>query len=236
MTSDLAYVGRDDDTWRVYVNQQQVGQFDSEADATGFLAAVDQFRSGIAEVDEAALQTIHERIHDLDPASINDTVRLAHDLIEIALAERQVVAGVPGSPDDKLAALTGGVAKSAPARYTLGPVYVPGVPDGHDEQVDADTLQKSIWQWVQDGDRTIYLQHTDRPAGEMVEILTWPQQVTTGLTIDGVEKQHTFPEMTPFMGVIWEPWAWDLVEAGALRGYSIGGTARRVEVDLTEQG
>lgn len=232
--NELAYIGHDGESWRVFVEQQQVGQFDTEADATGFLAAVDQFRSGIDDVDDEALQAIHERIHTIPVDELNDTVRLAHDLIEISLAERQVVAGVNGDPETKLAALQAGVAKSAPARYTLGPVYVPGVPDGHDETIDADTLQKSIWQWVQDGDRTIYLQHTDKPAGQMVEILTWPQEVTTGLTVDGVEKQHTFPEMTPFMGVIWEPWAWDLVEAGALRGYSIGGKARRVEVNLSE--
>jgi hypothetical protein len=234
VSNELAYIGTDGDTFRVYVNQQQVGAFDTEAEATGFMAAVDQFRSTIADVETDGLNSIHERIHTLEVDELTDTVRLAHDLIEIALAERQVVAGVPGDPDDKLAALQAGVAKSAPARYTLGPVYVPGVPDGHDETIDADTLQKSIWQWVQDGDRTIYLQHTDKPAGEMVEILTWPQQVTTGLTVDGVTKQHTFPEMTPFMGVIWEPWAWDLVDAGALRGYSIGGKARRVEVDLAD--
>jgi hypothetical protein len=231
--TDLAYIGHDDTSWRVYVNQQQVGEFDNEQDATGFMASVDQFRAGIAEVDEAGLQAIHERIHDLSPDHVNANVKLAHDLIEIALNEQAMVPGVNGDPDTKLAALQTGVAKSTAARYTLGPVYVPGVTDGHDETIDADTLQKSIWDWVQADDRTIFLQHTDRPAGEMVEILTWPQPVTAGLTVDGVTKQHTFPEMTPFMGVIWEPWAWEMVEAGALRGYSIGGTARRVEVDLT---
>ena len=42
-----------------------------------------------------------------------------------------------------------------------------------------------------------------------------------------------FPAETPFMGVVWESWAWDLVKAGQLRGYSIGGKARRVEADLS---
>jgi hypothetical protein len=36
------------------------------------------------------------------------------------------------------------------------------------------------------------------------------------------------------MGVIWEPWAWDLVQNGDLRGYSIGGSARRMEAALGE--
>jgi hypothetical protein len=36
------------------------------------------------------------------------------------------------------------------------------------------------------------------------------------------------------MGVVWEPWAWDLVKAGKLRGYSIGGMAQRMEADLPD--
>ena len=42
-------------------------------------------------------------------------------------------------------------------------------------------------------------------------------------------------EQTPFMGVIWETWAWDLIKAGQLRGYSIGGKARRIEADIATE-
>ena len=68
----------------------------------------------------------------------------------------------------------------------------------------------------------------------MVEILTWPMPIQTSLTVPG-ETVHKveFPPETPFMGVVWESWAWDLVKAGQLRGYSIGGQARRIEADLS---
>jgi len=115
----------------------------------------------------------------------------------------------------------------------MGPVYIPGAEDAHGETIDSDELQKSIWEWVRNGDRTIYLQHSDKPAGEMVEIMTMPMQTEMSLMVpgEGVTK-YKFPTDTPFMGVIWKDWAWDLVKAGKLRGYSIGGQAQRVEVEL----
>ena len=90
-----------------------------------------------------------------------------------------------------------------------------------------------MWEWVRKGDRRIYLQHSDKVAGEMVEMLTWPFEITTEMTVpnQGVTK-YTFPSNTPFMGVIWKEWAWDLVKDGELRGYSIGGQAKRLEADL----
>lgn len=123
--------------------------------------------------------------------------------------------------------------KQTEMQYTLGPVYVPNIEDAHGEFTDEVTLQKALWGWVRKGDRTIYLQHSDKPAGEMVEVLTWPFEIETTLTIpnEGVTK-YAFPADTPFMGVIWSDWAWDLVKAGELRGYSIGGRARRLEADL----
>ena len=122
----------------------------------------------------------------------------------------------------------------AEKRYTMGPVYVPGLEDAHGETIEANELQESIWDWVRKEDRRIYLQHSEKVAGEMVEILTWPAPIETSLIVpnEGVTK-YSFPENTPFMGVIWEDWAWDLVKSGQLRGYSIGGQAQRVEVDLS---
>ena len=125
------------------------------------------------------------------------------------------------------------VVKADEQRFTLGPVYVPGVEDAHGEFTDQDTLQKALWNWMRAGDRTIYLQHSDKPAGEMVEMLTWPMPIETALAVpgEGITK-YAFPENTPFMGVIWEPWAWEMVKSGDLRGYSIGGKAQRMEADL----
>jgi hypothetical protein len=51
---------------------------------------------------------------------------------------------------------------------------------------------------------------------------------------DGSQSTVDFPANTVFMGVIWEPWAWELIKTGKLRGYSIGGKAERVLVDLDD--
>ena len=138
---------------------------------------------------------------------------------------------VPAEEEDDLPLAT--IVK-AEKRYTMGPVYVPGLEDAHGETIEAAELQESIWDWVRKEDRRIYLQHSEKVAGEMVEILTWPMEIETSLIVpgEGVTK-YSFPENTPFMGVIWEDWAWDLVKSGQLRGYSIGGQAQRVEVDLS---
>jgi hypothetical protein len=169
---------------------------------------------------------------------VTAAIKAVHDLIS---DEIEVVFEVAEpyslSNDEKLAMLSrlegGIVSKAAEYRYTLGPAYVPLREDAHGEFTDTETLQKAMWDWVRKGDRTIYLQHSDKAAGEMVEMMTLPFPLEAELTVpnQGVTK-YTFPADTPFLGVVWEDWAWDLVKAGELRGYSIGGTARRVEADL----
>ena len=127
------------------------------------------------------------------------------------------------------------VEKADAKRYTLGPVYVPGVLDAHGEFTDDDTLQEALWGWMKKDDRSIYLQHSETKAGEFVELLTWPFPITAAMSLPGEDdRAFDFPANTPFMGVIWEPWAWDLVQNGELRGYSIGGSARRMEAALGE--
>ena len=78
-------------------------------------------------------------------------------------------------------------------------MYVPGRIDGHGEFITSDTLQKAIWNWVRSGDRTIYLQHSEKAAGEMVEILTWPMPIQTSLTVPGetVHKVATILKTPP---------------------------------------
>ena len=152
---------------------------------------------------------------------------IINELIDEELCKR-MIDGVETHSEVNLATIV-----KAEQRYTMGPVYIPGAEDAHGETIDSDELQKSIWEWVRNGDRTIYLQHSDKPAGEMVEIMTMPMQTEMSLMVpgEGVTK-YKFPTDTPFMGVIWKDWAWDLVKAGKLRGYSIGGQAQRVEVEL----
>ena len=155
---------------------------------------------------------------------------ICHDIIEEELEARK-------STLEMVKAMTGTVpvTKADEQRFTLGPVYVPGVEDAHGEFTDKETLQKALWDWMRAGDRTIYLQHSEKPAGEMVEMLTWPMPIETALAVPGQGiTKYAFPPDTPFMGVVWEPWAWKMVKAGELRGYSIGGKAQRMEADLPE--
>ena len=46
----------------------------------------------------------------------------------------------------------------------------------------------------------------------------------------------TYPPNTTFLGVIWNEEAWEMVKAGQLRGYSIGGFSDRVLADLPVNG
>ena len=212
---------------------RRFGCYDTMEAAEERLAQIESFARSLDELTPEQLVAAHE----LTEKSTGDMMlELARSVIE----DRLEVLGVAppyttGDTTAKLAALHAVVPfAKAEERYTLGPVYVPGRLDGHGEFIDADTLQKAIWDWVRSGDRTIYLQHSEKAAGEMVEILTWPMPIQTSLSLPGEDvRKVEFPAETPFMGVVWESWAWDLVKAGQLRGYSIGGKARRVEADLS---
>ena len=122
-------------------------------------------------------------------------------------------------------------------RFTLGPMYVPNRLDAHAEWTDPDELQKAVWQYVQKGDRRIRLQHDrDKVAGEWVEVMTWPYAVEVPMMRkDADPSPVAFPEGTVFLGVQWEPWAWAMVKEGKIRGYSIGGKAERLYVDLEDE-
>ena len=210
------------------------GCYVSMSEAEARLAQIESFATArMSKATTVDLIAWHDRLHDVDAT---DAVKTVHDLIEDELEHRGLARPYMLSEDDKLALVEQSadiIAKAAEYRYTLGPVYVPGIEDAHGEFTDADTLQKALWDWVRKGDRRIFLQHGDKVAGEAVEVLTWPFPVETELGVpgQGVTK-FMFPANTPFMGVIWEPWAWDMVKAGELRGYSIGGQARRMEADL----
>ena len=128
------------------------------------------------------------------------------------------------------------VFKADEKRFTLGPWYIPDKADAHNEWTDSEELQNALWNYVKSGDRRIRLQHNKNVvAGEWVETMTWPYPVSVPVTkVDGTIEEITYPKGTVFMGVQWEPWAWELVKKGKLTGYSIGGKAERVLVDLPE--
>lgn len=135
------------------------------------------------------------------------------------------------------ASLPAGAAAVAKAdgalRYTMGPMYVPDALDAHGEWTDADQLQAAVWEYVRGGDRGIRLQHNrDVVAGEWVECMAWPFQVTVPMQTPDGTTSVTYPPNTVFLGVVWEPWAWSLVTEGKLRGFSIGGKAERIMADF----
>jgi len=212
---------------------RKFGCYATRAAAQERLDQMESFSYSLDGLTAEQLIAAHQLTHK---STADDMLELARSIIEDRL---EYLGFAPpyttGDTTEKLAALHAVVPfAKAEERYTLGPVYVPGRLDGHGEFIDSDTLQKAIWDWVRSGDRTIFLQHSEKAAGEMVEILTWPMPIQTALSLPGEEiRKVEFPAETPFMGVVWESWAWDLVKAGQLRGYSIGGKARRVEADLS---
>jgi len=205
------------------------------------LAQIERFKTNKLQASSTEqLIIFHNRLHALKEIGTEHII--VHNLIEDELENRGIAPPYElGDIEKKLEMLsepmTGitPVIKQEEQRYTLGPVYVPDREDAHGEFTDASTLQKALWNWVRKGDRRIFIQHSDKVAGEMVETLTWPFPIEVDLEVpnQGVTKQ-TFPPDTPFLGVVWEEWAWELVKAGELRGYSIGGKAKRIEADLPE--
>ena len=112
-------------------------------------------------------------------------------------------------------------------RYTLGAMYIPDQLDAHNEWTSSEELQRAVWDYVRTDDRRIRLQHNrDVVAGEWVEVMSFPYELTVPITtVSGEETTHTYPANTVFLGVIWEEWAWEKVQAGEILGYSIGGRA-----------
>ena len=122
-------------------------------------------------------------------------------------------------------------------QYTFGLLYKatnePESPvlDAHNEWVTGDVLQDSQWSYVKSGDRRIWLQHKLQGAvvlGEWVDIVTWPFEVKMALTTPGGgTHKASIPPNSVFMGVLWNSVGWDLVKRGLIRGFSLGGMARR---------
>jgi len=145
-------------------------------------------------------------------------------------------------PDVEIVEPTSGLAKFEVSKsldekkFTLGPMYIPNQIDAHNEWTDDSELQQAVWKYVQSGDRRIRLQHNrDVVAGEWVEIMTLPYQTQVPMMkSDGTTQPVNFPQNTVFLGVIWEDWAWDKIKKGEIRGYSIGGRAERMYVDLEQ--
>ncbi len=130
--------------------------------------------------------------------------------------------------------------KAADEQYTFGVVYKateskksPEL-DAHREYIISEDLQKAAWGYVKTGDRRVYLQHGVQgiiPLGEWVDLVTWPYEVTTELKLPGQKAKKTMiPAGSVWMGVLWNDMGWDLVKAGQIRGFSLGGFQKKVAV------
>lgn len=119
-------------------------------------------------------------------------------------------------------------------RFTLAPWYIPNKYDAQNEWTDPQELQKALWDYVKSGNREIKLQHQESiRAGEWVEALTLPYEWTVPVRKTATEQAPvTYPAGTVLLGVVWEPWAWELVKKGAITGFSIGGSAERLDVPM----
>lgn len=129
---------------------------------------------------------------------------------------------------------------SAAARFSYAPMYMPGTLDAHDEFVkSADDLQRATWDYVEKtgASRDVFLQHIDKAAGKWVEITSWPYAVEAPMRVPGTDivRKASLPAGTVYMGVIWEPWAWEMVQKGRLLGFSMGGWAKRVQAELADE-
>jgi hypothetical protein len=197
--------------------ERNFGCYDTEDAAKERLAQVESFAE--------------KHLHDMTTEKL---VRIMQNLETLDVPDSELLKVLVGEEWDRRNAFSTAVCKATDEdRYTLGPVYIPGWVDAHGDFADDDTLTKALWDWVRKGDRSIRLQHTEKEAGEMVEIMTWPFAIQTEMIVPGEEARSVrFPPNTPFMGVVWTKWAWDLVKNGDLRGYSMGGRARRLEADF----
>jgi len=121
-------------------------------------------------------------------------------------------------------------------RFTLAPWYIPDTYDAQNEWTDAKELQKALWDYVRGGDRAIRLQHQkDIKAGEWVEAMTLPYEWTTPIRkANGSGGSITYHAGTVLMGVVWEPWAWEMVKKGQITGFSIGGSAERIDLEMPQ--
>jgi Putative phage serine protease XkdF len=139
--------------------------------------------------------------------------------------ERVFYADVVKSADDK--------------KYTFSVLYKASndedkpVEDAHRDYMTADDLQKTQWDYVKSGDRSIFVQHKRPPfnflkGGEWVDIVCLPFEVTGDFKFsDGNVEKRSIPANSVWLGVIWTDEAWPLVKSGQISGYSFGGKAQR---------
>jgi hypothetical protein len=196
----------------------------NSAESTGLTSKEHKafYNQTLKEIEEAPKGVMAAPINDWVGDEYDDVIAMIERVQQRALAKSIGTYQLSKAEGDK--------------RYTLGAMYIPDSLDAHAEWTSADELQNAVWTYVRSGDRQIRLQHNKEiVAGEWVEIMAFPYQLTVPVQqADGSSETHTYPPDTVFLGVIWEPWAWELVQSGKILGYSIGGKAERLYVDMED--
>lgn len=128
------------------------------------------------------------------------------------------------------------VIKSDPdERYVFAPMYPAYQYDAHNEWSDSDELRKSLHSYMR-GSREIRLQHSPHVIGEAVEGFSSPWELPVTLSMpNGESNTVTLPAGTTYLGAIIKPQFWPLYKRGLLRGWSVGGLAHRIEIDIEGQ-
>lgn len=169
------------------------------------------------------------------PAYNKEPIKLRFDEVDVEVAGKRYAIKLTGETETMMPTVYAPVVKASDEelRYTFSPWYVPNTLDAHNEWADDKEVQMAFWKYLALDDRDIRLQHNlDVRAGRWVEGATIPFAFEYEvITPDGPQKLK-FPANTPFLGIIWEPWAWKLVKSGAIRGLSIGGKSKRMEIAL----
>ena len=133
--------------------------------------------------------------------------------------------------------------KDSDKRYTFSVLYVAShdeakpVLDAHNEYMTDEHIMDSVHQYVRSGDRRIFIQHQPqgKVGGEWVELSTWPQEATVEFQDNtGNKRKATIPAGSAWMGIIWEPWAWQMVKSGEINGLSFGGWAQVESSEIEE--
>lgn len=242
--SGLGRFSNDGETDPLWVGVDVPGLTELQADLASALEAAGFTVSSHGEY------TPHVTVAWIDPEAPLPELEFAplevcFENVTVAVGGRRLALDLPGEDEYEMvedaprgwvpAAINKSIETVEEDRYTLAPFYIPGTLDAHNEHTDTREIEKAFWKYMSKADPNIRLQHGPAHivAGERVDGVVWPFEVTVPLTkADGTQTEYTFPAGTPWLGVKWEPWAWELIQEGKINGYSMGGSATMLEVDL----
>lgn len=125
------------------------------------------------------------------------------------------------------------VKAQAPQRYTLGLAYpamrpdVAVAADGRRDFVSAEALEKCAWTWLAKY-RDVNLFHAGETSGHFTPTESYIYRGpnwSIESPVDG--KTYVIKAGSWLLGGVWDPYGWDLVLTGRVRGWSPEGDARR---------